>query len=211
MISHGEGFIARHRSGRYLGPRAHFVTMKTIDGRDSGMHDPAHPMATIFSLVESPFAPTPVHDRDKFEEWLRRYDWDLVWDQWEIVPGPGCIVCGERWHHPMKTDARGEHRCKKHHDRNPCAIDGCKRTTAADGYTASDQYLCADHWRMFCPPGSPLRRTYRRFFRTAKKYGWDATLRRRFWRFWNGLIRRARADRQPPLDEAEINRIMGWD
>ncbi|ALC12453.1 hypothetical protein [Sphingopyxis sp. 113P3] len=212
MISHGEGFLARHRSGRYLDARAHFVTLKTVDGRDTGMHDPVHPMATIFSLVDSPFAAAPVPDRGKLEEWLRLHDWGLVWDQWEIVPGPGCIVCGERWHHPMKTDTRGEHRCKKHHGRNPCAIEGCKRTTAAKGFTASDQYLCAEHWRRYVPARSRMRKLYFAHLRRGKRYGWNRKSARAFERLWRFIVKTARARHEGGfLDEAEINRIMGWD
>lgn len=207
MISHGEGFVARHRLGFYLVTRR---WAKTI-GRCRS-EDPNVPAAMIFSITLFPFEASLVHDAERFADWLRREGFDLERDGWEIVPGPGCIVCGERWCYPLTTNSLGEHRCGKHHDRNPCAIEGCRRTRAANGRTAADQYLCAEHWKMACPPHSALRRTYHRFWRIAKKQGgWDMKLNRRFTRFWNSLIRRARAARGPMLDEDEINRMFGWD
>lgn len=108
-------------------------------------------------------------------------------------------------------------RCEKHTNSNPCAMPGCKRTRRSK-YRSETNYLCGDHWRQVCPPHSRLRRTYRRFFRLAKKFTggdttkrWPEDLERRYWRFWFGLVRRARAEIGPPMDIDEINKMFGWD
>jgi hypothetical protein len=69
---------------------------------------------------------------------------------------------------------------------------------------------------MCCPPRSPQRRTYHRFFREAKRMGltgsdrWPRELERRFWVFWGGLIRRAvRIETEGRIDPAEIERMFG--
>jgi hypothetical protein len=133
------------------------------------------------------------------------------------VPGPPgffiwCRVCGG----PGSTRDRAkpeDSRCWRHLARNPCAIEGCTRSTAADGRElALDQWLCSIHWRAFVPPRSRRRRAYHAFFRKAKKYGWTADLRRRFWRYWRFLIassrRRATGGN---IDVTEINKFMGWE
>lgn len=102
-------------------------------------------------------------------------------------------------------------RCSMHIKRNPCAIEGCTRTTKSNGQYASDQWLCSEHWKIGCPPKSKIRRTYNRFFRIAKRYGWNDDLRRRFWRFWNALVARARRRCAGDMDMHEINRMFGWE
>lgn len=135
--------------------------------------------------------------------------------------GNRCECCGDAasiWY-GRNGDRLRHPRCHKHHDRNPCAIEGCCRTTAACGRYGNDQFLCSEHWRRYCPPGSPLRRTYHRFFRLAKKQrtpqnpdGWDDALKRRFWRFWDVLIKRSRQQStEGRIDIAEINRLFGWE
>lgn len=117
-----------------------------------------------------------------------------------------CTCCGEiAWFGPM------EPRCNRHKDRNPCAIEGCKRTRAAKGHFRNDQWLCSERWRRYVPPGSPMRRAYHRFFRLAKRHGWTDDLRRRFWRFWDALVKRVRRQATDGrLDETEINKMFGW-
>lgn len=106
----------------------------------------------------------------------------------------------------------GQVRCDKHHDRNPCAVEGCKRTTSADGHFALDGWLCGTHWKMACPPHSAPRRVYHRFFRIAKRRGWDRALEARFWRVWGRLVAIARTRAAGGhIDEAEIKRLFGWD
>ena len=104
-------------------------------------------------------------------------------------------------------------RCNAHVERNPCAIEGCRRTSEVKGAGyGNDQWLCAEHWRRYVPPHSKVRRAYHRFWRIAKRTGWTDDLIRRFWRFWNGLIKRARREAgQGRIDPAEINQLFGWD
>lgn len=70
---------------------------------------------------------------------------------------------------------------------------------------------------MACPPHSPMRRAYNRFFRTAKKLGigkndpWPEQLENRYWRFWMGLVGRARRMAAGDIDMTEINKMFGWD
>ncbi len=121
-----------------------------------------------------------------------------------------CGCCGE----PARCYIRGLWaRCHKHEDRNPCAIDGCKRTRAvpSGGHLRDDQWICADHWRRYVPPRSRIRRAYHAHFRRAKRQGWTESNGKAFWRFWDLLVKTVRRrDGEGFVDEAEINRIMGW-
>lgn len=138
-----------------------------------------------------------------------------------IVDAPVCACCGQPFYHRMDNlacvaandDPRSaQYRCEKHQDRNPCAIEGCQRTTAAKGHYATNGWLCHDHWRRYVPPLSPARRAYHRLFRLAKKAGWTPELKRRFWRFWDGLVARARRQStEGRMDLDEINKLFGWE
>lgn len=124
-----------------------------------------------------------------------------------------CRCCGVRvLENPnIHSDS---HRCKKHIDRNPCAIEGCARTTTlpASGAKLNDVFLCAEHWRLLVPARSAERRLFHRFHRRAKLYGWTAKRRRAYYRFWDALVSRARRRAGTGfVDVAEINRLMGWD
>lgn len=205
MISHGEGFVIRHVSGRYLSSDCYYP------GFAAGHYDPSVSIAIIYRLVETPFHAELVAKREFCGRFLSNLDWLPVADQFEVVPGPGCACCGERWD-VMHKAVDGSYRCDKHRDRNPCVIEGCKRTTAANGRYGSDQWLCSEHWRRFVPPHSPMRRAYHRFFRLAKRHGWTPALRRRFWRFWGGLVAQARRKAAgDDLDMGEINKMFGWE
>jgi hypothetical protein len=123
-----------------------------------------------------------------------------------------CSCCGKAWHEvAMCVWANGEARCDQHHDRNPCAIEACARTTAADGVARrSDQWLCHEHWRRFVPPRMRARRLYHAYFRKAKRYGWTDHLYDRFRRFWDRLIidvRRRSAEGD--LDITAIEKMFG--
>lgn len=127
--------------------------------------------------------------------------------------GPGaCECCGDIACRGY-GDGEGNPRCHRHLDRNPCAIEGCARTTAAPrGQMANDQWICAEHWRRYVPPGSRERRLYHRHFRRAKRLGWDAARRRSFWNFWDRLIARVRARATDgSIDEKAIAELFGWD
>lgn len=124
----------------------------------------------------------------------------------ELEKVPSCRCCGER--------ARANLRCEKHLRRNPCVVEGCRRTVeAANGELADNQAICGHHWRCFVPSGSPERRAYHRFWRLAKKQGgWDHNLIKRFERFWDGLaarVRRRSADGY--LDQRTIEAMFGWE
>lgn len=134
-----------------------------------------------------------------------------------------CRVCGDtatsegEWTEELKVRP-DLWRCTRHHDRNPCVIEGCSRSRAAKGNMSIDHVICGEHWRRYIPPGSPGRRALNRLARTAKKLGyartarWPRELEARWWRLWAGLVRRARQQStEGMLDEAEINKLFGWD
>jgi hypothetical protein len=139
-----------------------------------------------------------------------------------IEPVSHCGCCGAIMPYAgsLVTWPDGATRCSKHHDRNPCAIEGCRRTAAADGRYGDDQWLCGEHWRRYVPPRGLRRTTYLWFFRQARKHGWgwkgpdgkSARLDWRFHRYWDVLVRQARRRaKEGHIDEAAINRLMGWD
>lgn len=129
-----------------------------------------------------------------------------------------CRVCGDPAAFEPGATVEAEQlrphtwRCTKHKDRNPCVIEGCKRSTNAGSQLRDDQWFCGEHWRRFVPPRSRARRLYHSHFRRAKKMGWTKKNRLAFWGFWDRLVQRARTRAtEGHLDVAEINRIMGWD
>jgi hypothetical protein len=128
---------------------------------------------------------------------------------------PFCRVCGEGIalpHLNYSAEVIGAMRCHRHATRNPCAIEGCQRSTAVvSGCLRDDQWICSEHWRRYVPPRSKRRQAYHSFFRKAKRHGWSKDLRKRFWRFWDTLVASARARHDAgTVDVTEINRIMGW-
>lgn len=135
----------------------------------------------------------------------------------------GCGCCGRHTLNGSMSDclttyANGAIRCSDHYGRNPCAIEGCKRTREAPAgtngfpYHADDQILCREHWRAYVPPRSRLRRAYHAHFRRAKRQGWTYRNKRAFWRFWESLVKTARRRAgEGFIDETEINHIMGWE
>lgn len=216
MISVGEGFIIRHRSGRYFQSRANFTYCKRIDGTDTGSQDPAYPMTISYQLVANPFAADLVAKPEACGRFLRDSDWSIVADEFEVVPGPGCACCGERYG-TMWGDV-GHYRCDKHHHRNPCAIEGCRCTTDRGGRDyRDDQYLCSKHWRPLTTPAE--RRVYSRIFREAKarerklgaEHHWPFREVRRLERVWRRIVASARSRAAGDIDMDEINKLFGWD
>lgn len=129
--------------------------------------------------------------------------------KYELRPHITCQCCGADANYLFA----GTHaRCRKHVGRNPCMVEGCKRSgkVGHNGY-GNDHLICGPHWRSFIPVGSPERRIYNRFFRRAKKYGWSDSSIDAFDRFWRALASRVRARVRGDLDMNEVNRIMGWD
>lgn len=208
MISHGEGFIVRHESGRYFNSDCHYP------GFAAGRYDPAVPIAIIYRLVKNPFEADLVRNREFCGRWLQHPEWASVADQFEIVPGPACACCGERGG-TMWGDG-DQYRCTKHKDRNPCAVEGCRRTRSkGQGGYHNDAYLCAEHFKIAAPPGSAERRVYNRLWRLHRKRDgkdapWSPELNRRLWRVWFRLVGIARARSAGDIDMDEINKMFGW-
>ena len=130
-----------------------------------------------------------------------------------------CRVCGIDEVDPAMHDFQRPDlfRCDRHLDRNPCVIDGCKRSFAApNGQLSLEIHICAKHWKRFCPPRSARRRAYHSFFRKAKKLeDWTPELRADFWSFWDQLVRSARARHaagaEGHIDVDQINKMFGLD
>jgi hypothetical protein len=154
--------------------------------------------------------------RAKCEEWRMRDPARRGPDSYVIESVAHCGCCGastiREGGGSICTWGNGETRCARHHDRNPCAIEGCARTTLApNGHLRSDQWLCSEHWRRFVPARSMRRRAYHAFWRKAKRYGWNDKLVRQFNRFWDQLIATARAKAGGgSINKAEIDRLFGW-
>ncbi len=89
-----------------------------------------------------------------------------------------------------------------------CLIEGCQSQSKRGG---GGEWICGKHWRIVCPPRSPERRVYNRFWRLKKKYGWSPELRVRFWRFWDALKARGQRRCAGDVDVAEINKLFGWE
>ena len=221
MILETDMFIVRHRaSGRFLKSDFH---ARPIDGM---AYNP------FYWLVPNPFAADVYYSRAPWDHFFgvarianREAGWHLVAEHFDIVHRPGCKCCGDS-SGPLHIDLDRDYvdhpsiRCGKHIDRNPCAIDGCKRTTGLGGSVrTTDAWLCSEHWKRFCPPRSARRRAYHRFFAKAKKMGigkgqrWPDDLEASYWRFWEALIGSARARHAAggTIDQDEINKLFGWE
>lgn len=121
-----------------------------------------------------------------------------------------CRVCGEIIWLKRTLPAEGQ-RCSRHRERNPCSIEGCKRSTkASERWSGIDIWICSEHWRNGCPPRSPERKVYHRFFRRAKRFGWNDRSSEAFRRIWRRILAIARARAAGDIDEAEIRRLFGW-
>jgi hypothetical protein len=148
-------------------------------------------------------------DRAQAERFLAERG-ELV--DFELRPSPSCLVCGA-----FSYD--GTNRCWRHRDSTPCSIEGCAKSRKFKGYVADEgTWVCGVHWREVCPPRSLLRRTYLRFFRIARKLGveksrWPDDLEARYWRFFTGIVARhhRRMSGESFVDEAEINKLFGWE
>lgn len=152
------------------------------------------------------YSPAPLEQVHTFLRWRREVAPAEQWDQWLV---PTCRCCGEV--------AWDNLRCTKHQDRNPCVVEGCTRTMPARGWLRDDAFLCGEHWRVHCPPGSPIRKAFNRLGRLARRMGyrrhdrWPDQLQERRWRLWQGLVRRIqRGDPEGHIDQAAIERMFGW-
>jgi hypothetical protein len=201
MITETDLRLIQHRSGRYL----------WIGYATNEPHGHVPYGAAVYRLTRDLMDAARGEARFTAGSYLGERDgWEP--GQFSLVPAPVCGCCGEGRVVRHRNGCWSPYRCEKHAGRNPCAIEDCTRTTAApDGQLANNQYLCGEHWRRFVPPRSRLRRAYNAFFRRAKRHGWDEDLKRRFWRFWNAVIRQARRRAtEGHLDETAINKMFGW-
>lgn len=222
MISENSLFLLRHRSGRYLARGYGTNYSAKYLAQCGGEYGRPPYGGTVWRLTLDPMDALRARNPQALWNWIPEYYWDR--GLFHVAPGPVCACCGDV---SIVRHAGGlsPYRCEKHRERNPCVIEGCARTRAAplraDGspYLANNQDFCSEHWRRYVPPGSALRRAYLRFFREAKRYGWGHKGRRgkaarldwRFRKFWLGLVKAARRrSAEGFIDEAEINRIMGW-
>lgn len=132
----------------------------------------------------------------------------------KIEPEPHCACCGlGGLGYSLDGVVQckdGPLRCHKHVGRHACAIEGCTRTTKAKGRPANDQWLCSEHWKLGCPPRSKMRLGYHRYFRRAKRLGWNDDSIALFNAFWRRLVARARRRCAGDIDKAEIDRMFGW-
>lgn len=141
--------------------------------------------------------------REHIDRWLERFGAPVQRHDVALIPA-GCHCCGEL--------AWSNGRCTKHQGRNPCALEGCGRTTKVpnNGGLSSDGWICSEHWRRYVPPRSRERRLYHRHFRRAKRLGWSPERRRAFRVYWFRLVARVRERAAGGfLDETEINRMFG--
>lgn len=156
------------------------------------------------------------------ERFKQNRNYSVDWSAARIVPEPICACCGQApilWRVnrglmlvvPHVDPTRRQYRCSRHAESNPCAVEGCKRTRRKHDAFSSESFLCARHYRMACPPGSPSRRVINRLFRLARKRGGWETLNSRYWRVWTAIVSRARSLARGDLDMTEINKLFGWD
>lgn len=156
----------------------------------------------VVEMVGSPYTSLPT-SRENAEIYIAGHS--APPEKWRILPIQTCRCCGE----PAWENLR----CTKHQGRNPCAVEGCKRTVSAppDGTLADDQAICGEHWRRYVPPRSLLRRAYNRHIQRARRYGWSAKSYAAWERFWTLLVKQVRRRAEGGhLDQAEIERLFGW-
>lgn len=199
MISRGQGFILRHDTGAFL--VSHWNVREQV---------------VTYAVTSDALSATTAYNRERAFPFLGKPEWQSVASQWEIVDHPCCGCCG--YHYRLREPVAGLYRCDKHSDRNPCAIEGCLRTIAVRSNLNDGRYwLCSEHWRVACPPGSPERRVYLRIRRAARKRGykvterWPQTMENRYWRIWSRIVAIGRARCAGDIDMTEINKLFGWD
>lgn len=145
-------------------------------------------------------------------------------EEFVLIQPPFCSCCGVINHYGRHEDVapvakRGGvvlYRCDRHRESNPCAVDGCTRTRGARRYFDDRDFLCADHWKIACPPRTPERAVYNRLFKLKRQHSgkdgpWPRDLITRYERVWGAIVRRARNETAGDIDMQEINAMFGWD
>lgn len=160
--------------------------------------------------------PGPVGALNQVREWIllraEHKDHALDASLYAIEAVPTCGCCGTDrditgFYQGRLAAEPDAWRCPKHHDRNPCLIDGCGRTFANDG-DYRRQFLCGKHWHL---APKRMRDVVARVRKIGEKKNWPLSTVRRFCRVWERTARAAQAAASGDLDMAEIHRVMGWD
>lgn len=131
---------------------------------------------------------------------------------WNVLEIPSCQCCGE---YAGVTGDSPNFRCEKHHERNPCAIEGCKCTADWLGAYSSDHYLCAKHWRPLTSRSdrtalSHIRKRYK--IARAREEPKLARLHSgAWWKLFGDMVEKARSRSAGDIDMTEINKMFGWD
>jgi hypothetical protein len=206
VISENNLYLLRHRSGLYL---ARGYGLNLPEG------GPPPYGGTIWRLTLDPMDACRARNVPALWQWIPEHYWDR--SAFHAANGPVCACCGDI----SVVRHRGglsPYRCEKHADRNPCVVEGCTRTRAANGHLSNRANICGPHWRAYVPPGSPERRAINRLVRLARKAGygrtdvWPDALENRYWVLWTGIVRRVRMrSTEGHVDEAAIAALFGWE
>lgn len=125
-----------------------------------------------------------------------------------IAPVIACQCCGRIDSARIVASDPPQVRCEQHVGRNPCAVQGCRRTREGNR-PALDSWLCGAHWRGV---SRRSKRIYARIWRLQKKSGgWTDTLNTRFWRIWGAIVLEARRAARGDVDMKEVGELFGWD
>jgi hypothetical protein len=118
----------------------------------------------------------------------------------------GCHECGRSDVPLFRMNATGQpgvFSCSAHF-RARCRFEGCRRSIAAH---PSVIWICGQHWRLV---PKWRKAPYFRLRRLARKLGrWTDELWNRHQRLLRRYVQLINAGGE--LDQAEINRVMGWD
>lgn len=137
-------------------------------------------------------------------------------ERMRIVPAPRCGCCGSLWWRDASSDsgrlklvvdhvhpARKVWRCEKHMARNPCCIEGCRKTFAHKGDDSYDgRVMCGRCWRQ-APKW--MRDRESKIRRLGKRRGWDDRLCRLHHMAWEACRRWIERVRRADPAEAEAS------
>lgn len=156
-----------------------------------------------------------VRDRAKAGFWTRSSaiqlslsaEWPYGRRHVQILYALVCNCCGAVEGVSVVAGPPTQGRCEQHVGRNPCAIEGCRRTREGTR-PALDSWLCGAHWRQV---SRQSKRVYARIWRLQKKSGgWTDLLRQRHWRVWGAIVLEARRAARGDVDMKEVGELFGW-